>query len=78
MNQVYVISKFSAKPANKQFTTLNHDYEISFTNDSQVMPCFDDDNAEIPTLAFSFTEIAFIDECEKDKIIGKGEFICSE
>lgn len=71
VNEVYIISKFSAKPANKQFTNLNHEYEISFMNDTQVLPCMDADADNIPTLSFQFTEIAFIEDLEKDKIIGK-------
>lgn len=69
---VYIFSKFTAKPANKQFTSLNHDYELSFTNDTQVTPCLDSDATEIPNMSFNFMEIAFIENCEKDKIVGMG------
>lgn len=34
------------------------------------MPCMDDDS-DMPTLSFNFTEIAFIENLEKDRIIGK-------
>ncbi|ODN02275.1 Replication protein A 70 kDa DNA-binding subunit [Orchesella cincta] len=69
VNEVYTFSKFSAKPANKQFTSLNHEYEISFVNDTSVIPCMDTDSDSIPTLSFQFMEIAFIESCENNKMI---------
>ena len=41
--QVYYISRGRLKPANKQYSSLKNDYELSFTDDTEVEPvesCF--------------------------------------
>jgi replication factor A1 len=61
---------FFVKAANKNFSTLNSDYEITGNNDTQVVPCSDSDAPEIPLVSYDFVDIASIEGVEKDRIIG--------
>ena len=72
VNHVYYISKFNVKPANKQFTSIKHDYELSFNNDTQVIPCVED-TSDIPQVTYDFVTIADIEHVYAGKTIG--EFI---
>ncbi|KAL1138170.1 hypothetical protein AAG570_009862 [Ranatra chinensis] len=57
--KVYFISKCTLKMANKKFTTINNDYEMTFTNDTKVVPCMEDDTS-IPSLKFNFVNLNLI------------------
>lgn len=63
VDKVYYISKCQLKSANKQFSTLNNDYEMTFTNETTVQPC-DDDESCIPKMQFNFVPIAQIANIE--------------
>ena len=39
--QVYYISNCKLKPANKQYSSLNNDYELTFYEMSDMVPCND-------------------------------------
>jgi len=71
VGDVYIIKNFIVKQANKQYSTLNNDYELSFSNDTQIYPCTDDEANEIPLISFDFMEIANIEGIDKDRIIGR-------
>lgn len=55
MGKVYIIGKGRLKMANKKFSSLNNDYEISLSKDSTVEPAEDDD--EIEHQSFNFVGI---------------------
>uniref|UniRef100_A0A3Q4GTL6 Replication protein A subunit n=1 Tax=Neolamprologus brichardi TaxID=32507 RepID=A0A3Q4GTL6_NEOBR len=65
--KVYYISKATLKPANKQYTTLKNDYEITLHAHSSIVPC--DDNQSIPTVHCDFVPIAELENRDKDAII---------
>ncbi|KAL0270274.1 UNVERIFIED_CONTAM: hypothetical protein PYX00_007739 [Menopon gallinae] len=65
LNKVYIVSNCTIKPANKKFTQA--DYEMTFHEDSLVMPCEDDSN--LPSNLYNFTPISKIGELEVDSII---------
>ncbi|XP_014241853.1 replication protein A 70 kDa DNA-binding subunit [Cimex lectularius] len=67
-NKIYYISKCILKMANKKFSTLKNDYEMTFTNDTKVIPCVEQDD-KIPTLQFNFQSIATIQEAEAGALI---------
>lgn len=67
--QVYYISKATLKVANKQYTTLKNDYEMTLNSYSSVVPC--DDSQGIPTVQCDFVPIAELENRDKDAIIGK-------
>jgi len=66
---VYLISRCTLKTANKQFTNLKHDYEMTFTNDTQVIPCHED-ASDIPTLTFDFVSINMLANLETNALVG--------
>jgi replication factor A1 len=66
-DKVYVISKGQLKLANKKFSRVPNEYELTLNNDAEVT-FFGDDTA-IQSQAFSFTSIQRITEIEKDEFI---------
>lgn len=56
--------------ANKKFCTLNNNYELSFTNETQVIPCVEEDTA-IPKLQFNFASLSTIQDAEAGSILGE-------
>lgn len=65
--KVYYISKATLKPANKQYTTLKNDFEMTLHAHSSIVPC--DDNQSIPTVHCDFVPIAELENRDKDAII---------
>ncbi|XP_069686364.1 replication protein A 70 kDa DNA-binding subunit isoform X2 [Periplaneta americana] len=68
VNSVYLISRCILKTANKKFTNIKNDYEMTFTNDTQVIPC-NEDTSDIPTLTFDFTPINKLSEMDTNSIV---------
>ncbi|KAF2101606.1 replication factor A 1, rfa1 [Rhizodiscina lignyota] len=66
---VYLIhSPCRVQLANKKFTQVKHDYELTFERDTQVEKAEDDDRA-IPQLRYNFTSIGSLQSIEKDSMI---------
>ncbi|XP_069002313.1 replication protein A 70 kDa DNA-binding subunit-like isoform X1 [Embiotoca jacksoni] len=65
--KVYYISKATLKVANKQYTTLKNDYEITLNTHSSIVPC--NDSESIPTAHCDFVPIAELENRDKDAII---------
>ncbi|XP_035155291.1 replication protein A 70 kDa DNA-binding subunit isoform X4 [Callithrix jacchus] len=67
VNKVYYFSKGTLKIANKQFTAVKNDYEMTFNNETSVMPCEDDHH--LPTVQFDFTGIDNLESKSKDSLV---------
>ncbi|PNI23387.1 RPA1 isoform 3 [Pan troglodytes] len=67
VNKVYYFSKGTLKIANKQFTAVKNDYEMTFNNETSVMPCEDD--RHLPTVQFDFTGIDDLENKSKDSLV---------
>eukprot|EP00064_Thunnus_orientalis_P011748 superscaffoldBa00001730_g11779 len=65
--KVYYISKATLKVANKQYTTLKNDYEMTLHAHSSIVPC--DDTQDVPTLHCDFVPIAELENRDPDSII---------
>uniref|UniRef100_A0A3B4BQQ3 Replication protein A subunit n=1 Tax=Pygocentrus nattereri TaxID=42514 RepID=A0A3B4BQQ3_PYGNA len=65
--KVYYISKGSLKIANKQFTSLKNDYEMTLNGDSSIIPC--DDSQDVPMVQCDFVFIADLEARDKDAIV---------
>lgn len=65
--KVYFISKATLKVANKQYTSLKNDYEMTLHAHSSIVPC--DDNVTIPAVHCDFVPIAELENRDKDAII---------
>ncbi|KAK0149339.1 Replication protein A DNA-binding subunit [Merluccius polli] len=66
-DKVYCISKATIKMANKKYSTLKNDYEISLHSNTTIVPCGDSEG--VPTLSCDFVPIAELENREKDDII---------
>uniref|UniRef100_G3UMM4 Replication protein A subunit n=1 Tax=Loxodonta africana TaxID=9785 RepID=G3UMM4_LOXAF len=67
VNKVYYFSKGTLKIANKQFTAVKNDYEMTFNNETSVMPC--EDGHHLPTMQFDFTGIDDLENKSKDSLV---------
>ncbi|XP_053362671.1 replication protein A 70 kDa DNA-binding subunit [Clarias gariepinus] len=65
--KVYYISKGTLKIANKQFTSLKNDYEMTLNGESTIIPC--DDSHDVPMVQCDFVSIADLDARDKDAIV---------
>lgn len=66
---MYYISRCSVKPANKKFSQIPHDFELTLINDTQVIPCNDTD-ASIPQLQINFTPLSALKDLAPDSFVG--------
>lgn len=69
IGNVYYISRCALKAANKQFNSLKNDYEMTMTNDTEIVPCHEN-SEDIPTLQFNFCSISQVENKEKNDMIG--------
>ena len=69
-NKVYYISGANLKSANKQYTSIKNDYEMSFNSNTQVTPCYED-ASDIPQVTFNFVPISELSKFDKDNLLGK-------
>ncbi|NXU00748.1 RFA1 protein, partial [Buphagus erythrorhynchus] len=67
LNKVYYFTKGNLKTANKQYTAVKNDYEITFTNETSVVPC--DDAQHLPSVQFDFVSISDLENTPKDSIV---------
>ncbi|XP_073336029.1 replication protein A 70 kDa DNA-binding subunit-like [Pagrus major] len=65
--KVYYITKGTLKAANKQYTTVKNDYEMTLHAHSSIVPC--DDGQGIPAVHCDFVPIAQLENRDKDAII---------
>ncbi|XP_013419280.1 replication protein A 70 kDa DNA-binding subunit isoform X2 [Lingula anatina] len=55
VNKVYYVTKATLKTANKQYSSVDNDYEMTLNRDSQIEECTED--VDLPTVTFNFTPI---------------------
>lgn len=68
VGRVYLISKGSLKPAQKNFNHLKNDWEITLDSTSTVELCLDEDGS-IPGQKFDFRHISEIENFESNSIL---------
>ncbi|KAL0994830.1 hypothetical protein UPYG_G00127700 [Umbra pygmaea] len=64
--KVYFISRGTLKLANKQYTSLRNDYEMSLHSQSTIVPCED---PSLPMVHCDFVPIAQLEHKNKDSVI---------
>ncbi|XP_073817699.1 replication protein A 70 kDa DNA-binding subunit-like [Musca autumnalis] len=64
VDKLYYISKCQLKPANKQYSTLKNDYEMTFNSDTVVQPCEDDDDGGVPAVKYDLVPISQVANME--------------
>lgn len=66
---VYYFSRCTLKASNKKFNNLKNDFEMSMTNDTEIIPCHVN-NDDIPLLGqFNFVPISRVEQKEKGDMI---------
>uniref|UniRef100_UPI00358F2191 replication protein A 70 kDa DNA-binding subunit-like n=1 Tax=Myxine glutinosa TaxID=7769 RepID=UPI00358F2191 len=69
LNKVYFISKATLKAANKRYSSLKNDYEMTFNSVTTVVPCEGPEADGLPGVSFAFTPISDLATKNKDTII---------
>ncbi|XP_031483992.1 replication protein A 70 kDa DNA-binding subunit A-like [Nymphaea colorata] len=68
VGNVYLISKGSLKPAQKNFNHLNNEWEILLESTSTIEPCLEEDSS-IPRQQFNFRPISEIESMENNSMV---------
>lgn len=68
IDKIYYISKCQLKPANKQYSKMKNEYEMTFSNETVVQECIDD-NTSIPTIKYDLITISNIANMEANEIV---------
>jgi len=68
VGKVYYISNCSVKNANKQYSKLNNEYELTF-KDNGTMELCEEDVSNIPTVQYNFVPINELGSMDKEKSI---------
>lgn len=69
IGKIYYISRCTLKPANKQYSTLKNQYEMTMNNDTEVVACHDEID-DIPTISFDFHPLSEVETREKNSVMG--------
>lgn len=67
VDKVYYITKCTLKTANKQYSKLNNEYEMTLNNDTIIQEC--NDVTQIPAIKYNFISIADIEAMEAGSIV---------
>ncbi|XP_058813344.1 replication protein A 70 kDa DNA-binding subunit [Topomyia yanbarensis] len=67
VDKVYYITKCQLKPANKQYSTLKNDYEMTMTNDTIIQEC--KEVSSLPEIQYTFVPISQIANMEPNAMI---------
>lgn len=64
VNKVYYLRKATLKTADKRYSSLNNDYEMTFSSETEVSLCDEDESnmPPIPTVTFNFVPISKLQE----------------
>lgn len=65
--QVYYVSRCSLKTANKQYTAIKNDYEMTINSDTTIVKCEDGD--AVPQIKMDFTQISDLERCENNSFV---------
>ena len=68
VGKVFLISNCSLKPANRQYSNIKNDYEITFRDITEVVACTDD-TSDVPSITFNFVRIADLNSGLKDQVV---------
>lgn len=69
VDKMYYISRGQLKVANKQFSTLKNDYELTFSSDTIVQVCHD--AGKIPQIQYDLIPISSIATLEPNSVVGE-------
>nr|KAG5690193.1 hypothetical protein BaRGS_016584 [Batillaria attramentaria] len=67
VNKIYYVSKGTLKTANKQYSNLKNDYEMSLNPETVIEPC--NENVDLPSMTFDFVPINEMEKHQANAII---------
>jgi len=69
---VYYIRKATLKTADKRYSTLNNDYEMTFSSETEVSLCDEDEDnlPPIPSVTFNFIPINQLETHAPNSTVG--------
>lgn len=67
LNKVYFIRKATLKTADKRYSSINNDYEMTFNQETEVIPC--DDDKGLPAVSYNFIPINELEKHDSGSII---------
>lgn len=68
-DKVYYISNCTLKPANKKFSSINNDYEMTFTNSTSVIPVSEEDIGSLPSIKYNFVPLKSLSDASAGDVI---------
>ena len=70
--QVYYLRKATLKTADKRYSSLNNDYEMTFSSETEVSLCDEDESSlpHIPTVTFNFVPINQLENHAPNSTVG--------
>ena len=68
IGKVYCVTRAQLKTANKKFTNLNNDYEMTLGHDSQILTVMEDDGG-VPQIKYNFVSLDQVESMEKDTTV---------
>ena len=66
---MYYISKATLKTANKQYTSVQNDYEMTLNSETMIEPC--NEATDLPTMTFDFVKINELESKQPNVMIGR-------
>ena len=66
---MYYVSRATLKTANKQFSSVKNDYEMTFNNDTSIELCTED--VDLPTMTFEFLKIDELEKRQANDLVGE-------
>ena len=66
--QVYYITKANLKTADKRYSTVDNDYEMTFNSETQMTLCTE--NVELPNVTFNFVPINQLEGHQPNTVVG--------
>jgi len=75
--QVYYLRKAMLKTADKRYSSVNNDYEMTFSSETELSLCDDDDSSltHIPTVTYNFLPINQLEKHAPNSTVGRS--LCS-
>jgi len=69
---VYYLRKATLKTADKRYSPLNNDYEMTFSSETEVSLCDEDDSSlpSIPAVTFNFVPISQLEKHQPNSTVG--------
>ncbi|XP_060067506.1 replication protein A 70 kDa DNA-binding subunit-like [Ylistrum balloti] len=67
MNKVYYVSRGTLKTANKQYSNVQNDYEMTFNQDTVIEPCTEE--VDLPGIKFQFVALNELDSKAANSLV---------